>query len=487
MTGQPGHDADVVICGAGPVGLFLATEVALAGATVVVVDAAPGPPGQSRAMSLQPRTAEVLQLRGLFDRLRAEEVGRMESGHFAGIPLDYAGLTTRFPYQPGILQASIERMLAGRLRELGGELRRGWSVTGLTRTADQVTVHGPTDLTGAFLVGCDGSRSIVRRTLGIPFPGTDATRWNTIADVELSAGTAQPPRRWTSLRQTRRVRADGHFASVVPIGGTGLYRFVYFDGRTERAEVGEAEIRATFTTFYGDEYVLEAVRHASRFSDATRQATRYREGRVFLAGDAAHIHPPAGGQGLNLGLQDAFNLGWKLGAVLHGRPGALLDTYEAERHPAGAAVIGNTLAQGLLQQRDTRHLALRSIVADLLATPAGNQLIAGLVSGIGLSYPGDPPVGRRLPDVPTSRGPAYDLFADGRSVLLTTTDTGGMPVEDPGVTTATVDTLPWPGVDAVIVRPDGYVCWASNGGELRRDLERPDRWPACGSPRAAML
>jgi 2-polyprenyl-6-methoxyphenol hydroxylase-like FAD-dependent oxidoreductase len=394
MTGEPGSDADVIVCGAGPVGLFLATEIALSGATVIVLDAAPEPPRQSRAMSLQPRTAEVLQMRGLLERLQSQEVGRMQGGHFAGIPLSYDTLDTKFPHQPGILQASIERMLEARLRELGGELRRGWEVTGLTQSAQRVIVHGIRNLTSDHLVGCDGARSIVRTTVGIPFEGTDPTSWNTIADVELTAGTTEPPKLWTTLQQTRRVMPGGHFASVVTIGDTGLFRFVYSNGTTERTKVTEDEVRSVFESFYGEEYVLRTIRHASRFSDATRQAQRYREDRVFLAGDAAHIHPPAGGQGLNLGLQDAFNLGWKLGAVLRGHPATLLGTYENERQPVGAAVIGNTLAQGVLRLRDTKHVALRAIVESLVSTTDGNHLISGLVSGIGINYDGHGPIGK---------------------------------------------------------------------------------------------
>lgn len=349
-------DTDVIVAGAGPVGLMLAGELALAGTRVIVVEKLAVRSGQSKSMNLQPRTAEVLDLRGLLSRTDEDAIGRVDRGHFAGIPLRYDGLDTRFPYQVGILQARVEAVLERRLAELGGELRREWALTGFESDAEGVTVHGPEKsgglatsdgpetsggagtsrgaetLRARYLVGCDGGRSTVRKLLGVGFPGTEPTHYTTLADVVLDAGTAALPTGWVPLGNTRRRRADGSFASVVPIGEPGLYRLVYFDGQRERTEVAPEEVAAALRTFYGEEYTLREVRYASRFSDASRQAETYRVGRVLLAGDAAHTHPPTGGQGLNLGVQDAINLGWKLAAVVAGRmPESLLDTYQAER------------------------------------------------------------------------------------------------------------------------------------------------------------
>lgn len=459
-------DTDVIVAGAGPTGLALATELALAGTRVVVVERLAERSGQSKAMTLQPRTAEVLDLRGLLPRADERSIGRIDEGHFAGIPLSYDGLDTRYLYQVGILQARIEAVLEERLAELGGELRRGWELTGITQDADGVTAHGPETLRARYLVGCDGGRSTVRKLLDVSFQGTEATRYTTIADVTLGAGTEQPPTGWTSMGETRRWKPDGSFASVVPIGDPGLYRFVYFDGRRERAEVTVEEVAAALRGFYGDEYELLEVRHASRFTDASRQAERYRVGRVFLAGDAAHIHPPAGGQGLNLGVQDAFNLGWKVAAVICGRmPETLLDTYHAERHPVGAGVLGNTRAQSILRTSDPGHTALREIVVGLLDIPEANRAVAAMVTGLDIDYGGAGPTGTRLPDFRIGTGWASQLFHSGHGVLLATDEqylTPAKPWTD-RVAGALVDELPWPAVEAVLIRPDGHVCWTAPG------------------------
>jgi 2-polyprenyl-6-methoxyphenol hydroxylase-like FAD-dependent oxidoreductase len=466
-------EADVIVCGAGPVGLLLATEVALSGRSVIVLDAAREPHGQSRAMSLQPRTAEILDLRGLMERVQKFEIGRMLSGHFSAIPLTYDGFDTRYPYQAGILQARIEETLRQRLVELGGEVRRGFEVTGLDQDEDGVTVHGPAVVSGRYLVGCDGSRSTVRTVLGVAFVGTDPTEYTTITDVDISPGTEEPPIGWTTLARTRRVRPDGSFASVVFIGEPRLYRFVYSDGRRERADVSNEEVAAAFASFYGDSYKLVRVRYASRFSNATRQAQQYQVGRVFLAGDAAHVHPPTGGQGLNLGLQDAFNLGWKIAAVLGGADATLLDTYHAERHPVGAAVVANTLAQAVLSLKDAPHQALRSIVADLLALPEANHEVTGMITGLGIDYGGEGIVGTRLPDFDTPTARAGEFFHDGNGVLFTVGPPLEIPATTPPVIQVKVTSLPWPDLKAVLVRPDGYVCWMAGTGTDLTEAPRP--------------
>jgi 2-polyprenyl-6-methoxyphenol hydroxylase-like FAD-dependent oxidoreductase len=466
-------DTDVIVAGAGPVGLALATELALAGTRVIVVEKLAERGRQSKAMNLQPRTAEVLDLRGLLSRADERSIGRIDEGHFAGIPLSYDGLDTRYPYQVGILQNRIEAVLEERLVELGGELRRGWELTGLEQDAEGVTVRGPETLRARYLVGCDSGRSTVRKLLAVAFPGTSATQYTTIADIVLAAGTEEPPTTWTTMGDTRRQRPDGSFASIIPIGEPGLCRFVYFDGRHERTEATPAEVTTALRNFYGDEYVLLQFRHASRFSDASRQATRYRTGRAFLAGDAAHIHPPTGGQGLNLGVQDAFNLGWKLAAVLTGRmPETLLDTYHTERHPVGARVLDNTRAQGVLRTPDVEHKALHEILTGLLDIPQANRAVAAMITGIGIDYGGPGHAGTRLPDFRISTGWASELFHSGHGVLLAANEkhlAAAKPWAD-HVTATLVEELPWPDVEAALVRPDGYVCWTAPGETIKTPL-----------------
>jgi 2-polyprenyl-6-methoxyphenol hydroxylase-like FAD-dependent oxidoreductase len=465
-------NVDVIVIGAGPAGLTLATELTLAGTRVVVVDRLAERSGQSKAMNLQPRTAEVLDLRGLLPRADEHSIGRIE-GHFSGIPLRYEGLDSRYPYQAGIMQWRIEALLEERLTELGGELRRGWELTGLEQDEHGVTVYGPETLRARYLVGCDGGRSTVRKLLGVEFPGVEATHYNTVADIVLGPGTADLPDGATRIGEARRRRPDGSFASVVPLDEPGLYRFVYADQRRERTEVTGEEIADTLRTFYGDEYELREIRYASRFGDATRQAEQYRTGRVFLAGDAAHIHPPIGGQGLNLGVQDAFNLGWKLAAVAAGRmPETLLDTYHAERHPVGATVLDNVRAQSALRTPGPGHRALREIVTGLLDLPEANRAIAAMITGLDIDYGGAGHTGTRLPDFRTGHRWASELFHSGTGALFTTDEKYLRPAEPwtDRVAAVRADRLPWPDVEAVLVRPDGYVCWTTGHEPMTTSL-----------------
>jgi 2-polyprenyl-6-methoxyphenol hydroxylase-like FAD-dependent oxidoreductase len=384
--------ADVIVAGGGPTGLMLAGELALGGAEVVVLERLQARTGQSKALNLQPRSAEVLASRGLLDDLLDIAPARLPRGHFAGLPLDYSQLPTPYPYQIGITQARVEERLAVWSRSLGAKIEYGVPVEAFTAESSGVTVNG---IRARFLVGCDGARSTVRRQSGIGFPGRDGRMCAVVADVTLAG---DGPTEWTLPAP----EGDG-LLTVLPLGD-GVFRVLAAGPRQMAAgkddPVPDAEIAAALDR---DGLKLDAVRWASRFTDATRQADRYRHGPVFLAGDAAHIHSPAGGQGLNLGLQDAFNLGWKMAEVLRGgSPDALLDTYHAERHPVAARVLQSTRAQGVLMVPDEDVTALREVFTDLVDRDALAARVAGLDHG------------RRLPGLDLS------VLHDGRRHVVET-------------------------------------------------------------------
>jgi 2-polyprenyl-6-methoxyphenol hydroxylase-like FAD-dependent oxidoreductase len=384
--------ADVIVAGGGPTGLMLAGELALGGADVVVLERLEARTGQSKALNLQPRSAEVLASRGLLDDLLDIAPARLPRGHFAGLPLDYSRLPTPYPYQIGIPQARVEERLAVWSRSLGAKIEYGVPVEAFTAESSGVTVNG---IRARFLVGCDGARSTVRRQSGIGFPGRDGRMCAVVADVTL---TGDGPTEWALPAP----QGDS-LLTVLPLGD-GVFR-VLAAGPAQMAAgrddpVPDAEIAAALDR---DGLELGAVRWASRFTDATRQADRYRRGPMFLAGDAAHIHSPAGGQGLNLGLQDAFNLGWKMAEVLRGEsPDSLLDTYHAERHPVAARVLQSTRAQGVLMVPDEDVTALREVFTDLVDREALAARVAGLDHG------------RRLPGLDLS------LLHDGRRHVVET-------------------------------------------------------------------
>jgi 2-polyprenyl-6-methoxyphenol hydroxylase-like FAD-dependent oxidoreductase len=402
----------------------------------------------------------VLDLRGLLSLADEHSIGRIE-GHFSGIPLSYDGLDTRYPYQVAIMQWRIEALLEKRLAELGGELCRGWELTGFEQDENGVTAYGPETLRARYLVGCDGGRSTVRKLLGVGFPGTEATRYSTVADLVLDAGAAHLPTAATRIGEARRRGPDGSFASIVPLDEPGLYRLVYADPRRERTEVTDEEVADTLRAFYGGEYELREVRHASRFSDAMRQAEQYR------------VHPPIGGQGLNLGVQDAFNLGWKLAAVVNGLMSeTLLDTYHAERHPVGTRVLDNIHAQSALRGPGPERKALQQIFTGLLDIPEANRAIAAMIAGLDIDYGGAGHAGTRLPDFRIGDGWASELFRAGHGVLLATDEkylAPLVPYQD-RIISAVVDALPWADVEAVLVRPDGHVCWTAPGEDLDEPL-----------------
>jgi 2-polyprenyl-6-methoxyphenol hydroxylase-like FAD-dependent oxidoreductase len=506
-------DTDVIVVGAGPTGLLLANELGLAGIRTVVVEKLTERGGGSKALGLQPRSVEVFDLRGLLDPILGRAVARLPGGHFAGlpVPLDYRVLDTRHPYQVGIPQTRVEAVLEDRLAGYGIPLLRGYELVALAQDQDGVTAtaigpHGHVRLQGRYLVGCDGGRSTVRKLVGVGFPGRPGRLSMVVADVVFTAPAEHGlPSRWGSFAEHVRMRKDGNGGAVLIPLDDSVYRLLFFGPEQQtiarNAPVTDTEIRAALHACYGPEVELEQVCWASRFTDACRQAECYRTGRVLLAGDAAHIHLPVGGQGLNLGLQDAFNLGWKLAAELQGWASQeLVDSYHSERHPVAARVLHNTQAQGVLMMTADEDVAsLRDILADLLRLPEANRYLAGMISGLDVCYdmPGcsaHPLLGRRVPDwdLDTADGPTRVswLLRSGCGLLL---DFGQHPAF-PDMTSrwsARVDHVSASRLDdigayAVLVRPDGYVCWtgatAKQDGSAKHltdtDTDKAQLWAA---------
>jgi 3-(3-hydroxy-phenyl)propionate hydroxylase len=464
--------ADVMIAGAGPTGLMLGYELALAGADVLILERRTEATGESRAGGLHARTLEVLDQRGMVEPFLTE--GRpLPAAHFSGLWLRLDELPTRYPYLLALLQSHVERLLTEHATRLGVTIRRGAEVTGLHQDDDGVTVTlaDGGQVAGRYLVGCDGGRSAVRRLAGIGYSGTDATLTSLLGDVEL----AEPPG-----QQIFQHRSDRGDYSVLGFEA-GWYRVTTTQTgvRPQDGPVTLDQLRASLIEIAGTDFGLHSPRWLSRYGDAAQQADRYRQGRVLLAGDAAHIHYPAGGQGLNTGVQDAVNLGWKLAAVLRGDADqTLLDTYHDERHPIGARVLDNTRAQVALGRYDAQTEALRVTMAGLIAQPAVNDQLAGMVTALDVAYPlggGHPLVGRRLPDVDLPDGRrAYRLLHPARPVLL---DFGSTPVAVPQDWADAVDHVLAPGTEAAwrlpvlgsvpapaaaLVRPDGHVAWAAS-------------------------
>ncbi|WP_028925062.1 FAD-dependent monooxygenase [Pseudonocardia acaciae] len=468
-------DLDVIVAGAGPTGLMLACELALAGVDVLLADQiAERRANEERAGGMHPRTLEVLDQRGLADRF--VERGRpMQFGHFSGLWLDFSGFPTRYPYGLMLWQHQAELLLEERAAELGVRVRWSSPVTEVRQDDDGVeALVGGERIRASYLVGCDGGRSTVRRLAGIDFPGTDATLTAMLGDVEL----VDPPDRMLLFER----RQHGDFTVVE--NENGWYRVATgeHDHVTDRDAPMTFEIlRDSMRKIAGTDFGMHSPRWVSRFNDTARLASRYRDGRVLLAGDAAHIHYPAGGQGMNTGVQDAVNLGWKLAAVVHGHaPGDLLDTYEAERRPVAERVLHNTRAQTALTRPGPHVDALRDIMTGLIEQPGVNASLGGMISGLDIHYPagdGHPLIGRRVPDldVTTESGPTrvYELLHPGRPVLLDL----GAGVSAPGgwvdVVTARCDAGEWavpvlgpvPAVGAMLIRPDGYVAWTDGSAE----------------------
>jgi len=457
---------EVIVVGAGPAGLMLASELTLAGIPAVVLEKQRTRSTQSRAGALQPRTAEVLDLRGLLDPLLDRALPRGEfGGHFAGLPveLDCRPWRTRHPCPVAIPQDRLEAFLERRLVGQGVPVLRGHEVTTVEQDADGVTAG---DIRGSYLVACDGGHSAVRKALGVPFPGTAGKMSGVVADITLASRSAAVST--TSVHFSQQIKTTGGLFSVLhPIEGD-LYRLMFGKlsgaGPARDEPVTADEVTEVLRTVYGPETELGELREASRFSDASRQVERYREGRVLFAGDAAHIHLPIGGQGVNLGIQDAVNLGWKLAATVRGwAPAGLLDSYHAERHPVGAQVLRNTRAQGVLSNpaHDQDLGAVRDIFTDLLRLPDANRFISGMVSGLDVQYPG---LGPRMIDLDltTQDGPirVSQLMQSGRGLLLSLDDAPRSidPWADrvDHVTAKTAEDI-----DAVLIRPDGYIAWSA--------------------------
>ncbi|MDA0171336.1 FAD-dependent monooxygenase [Solirubrobacter taibaiensis] len=460
MTGHA-----VVIAGGGPAGMMLAAELALAKVDVVLLEQRPdhGLAG-SRAGGMHARTIEVLEQRGVADRF-LEQGNTVQVATFGTAVLDMSDFPSRHPYTLGLFQNEIERIMAGWLTELPVQVRYGREVTGFTQDDSGVDVHladGET-LRAQYLVGCDGGRSLIRKLAGIDFPGWEATRSNLIAEVELN-------------EPELGLRHDAFGVQAIGPIERG-FRVVLTEPELRTGEASMDDLRAALVRVYGSDFGVHGPVWISRFTDATRQAAAYRSGRVLLAGDAAHIHYPAGGQGLSLGVQDAVNLGWKLAQVVKGTsPERLLDTYFAERHPVTARALRYTMAQTELQRRDDRVQALVEVLADVAPMDEPRRHLAGLISGLDIHYDlgeGHPLLGRRMPDVDLGDGRrVFELLHDARPVLLNFGEPGLRP-EAVDATYAGEWELPVLGVvsapSAVLVRPDGYVAWVGDGTDTGLD------------------
>ena len=495
----------VVIAGGGPTGLMLAGELALAGVDVAIVERRPTQdlPG-SRAGGLHSRTIEVLDQRGIADRFLAEGQVAQVAG-FAFNRLDISDFPTRHNYGLGLWQNHIERILAGWVDELEVTIYRAREVTGFAQddTGVDVRLADGESLRAEYLAGCDGGRSLIRKTAGIEFPGWDPTTSALIAEVEVGEepelGIRQDELGTHAFGREEYEIVDGEvvFKDEGPVRVMVSERHPGAKGEPTLRDLSEALVAV-----YGTDYGIHSPTWILRFTDMTRQAAAYRSGRVLLAGDAAHVHSPAGGQGLNTGVQDAVNLGWKLAQVVKGiSPPSLLDTYHSERHPVAARVLRNTMAQtALMRPADARLEALRETVAELLGIDEPRKRIAGMMSGLDIHYDlgeGHPLLGRRMPDLDlvTADGPVrvFTLLHEARPVLLNLGEPGDVDVTSWVDRVQMVDATyvgPWElpvigsvaAPTAVLIRPDGYVAWV---GDLTQPGLRDALTTWFGSPTAA--
>jgi 2-polyprenyl-6-methoxyphenol hydroxylase-like FAD-dependent oxidoreductase len=460
---------DVIIAGCGPTGALLAAELRLHDVRVLVLEKETEPGSSVRVVSLHVRSLELMAMRGLLDRFLEHGRRRPVGGIFAAIPHPApADLDSAYAYLLGIPQPVVNHLLEDHATELGAQVRRGCAVAGFEQDDEGVTVElaGGERLRSRYLVGCDGARSTVRKLLGVGFPGEPSRTETLMGELKATASPEEIAAKVREIRGTHqqfwlRPFGEGVYSVVVPAAEV-----------SDRAEPPTLEdFRQQLRAIAGTDFGVHSPRWLSRFGDATRLAERYRVGRVLLAGDAAHIHPPAGGQGLNLGVQDAVNLGWKLAARVRGRaPETLLDTYHAERHPVAEAVLDNTRAQVALSSAEPGARAVRRLLTELMGFDEVNRYLIGQITAIDIRYDfgaGPDLLGRRLRDVDLTEGRLYDRLHRGRGLVLDRTGrltAGGWAdrvdlIADPA---ADVD------VPALLLRPDGYVAWI---GERRQELD----------------
>ncbi|MET0283555.1 MAG: FAD-dependent monooxygenase [Polyangiales bacterium] len=464
---------EVVIVGAGPTGLMLAAELKLARVDVAIVERRANQDVLGvRANGMHARTLEVLDQRGIAERFTSQGQRGPYIASLTGALLDIRDLPTRHNYSLALWQNHIERILAEWVTELAVPLHRGADVTDVRQDDESVEVtFGDQTLRARYLVGCDGGRSLIRKRAGIDFPGHDPSVTYLIAE-----GAMRDEPAWGLRRGKNGTQALAKLEH-------GTVRMVLSEEHVELAEPSEHDLRAALQRIYGSDFGLHDVTWVSRFSDMARLAAAYRSGRILLAGDAAHVHSPVGGQGLNLGVQDAVNLGWKLAQVVHGGAGELLDSYHAERHPVAARVLRDTLAHTALGRGDERTDALRELLSGLVDSKRYAETRCGLDIHYDLGE-GHPLLGRRMPDLTLDKGRVYTLLHQARPVLLALGELD-------------FDCAPWPRVRrvrascaepwilpvfgevsaprAVLIRPDGHVAWVGEGSThgLRAAL---DRW-----------
>lgn len=484
-------DTDVLVVGAGPAGLMLATELRLGGAEVVVVDQRPGPTTESRASTLHARTMEILDSRGLLDELGTPPCE--PRGHFGGVPLDLT-LPSSHPGQWKVAQTRTEELLQRRAAELGADLRRRHQLLSLTAEdgveAEAIGPYGPVRIRARYLVGCDGEDSTVRRLVRAPFPGRDAARELLRADV---SGVEVADRRFQRLEHGLAIAATREGVTRVMVHEFGRPAAERGGAEPDFAEVTDVWKRVT-----GEDISQGTPLWVNAFGDANRQLAHYRHGRVLFAGDAAHRQMPSGGQALNLGVQDAFNLGWKLAAVVRGSAGEdLLDTYHSERHTVGRQVLANIRAQVELLLGGPEVEPARALLTELVALDGVRQHLAGMISGLGIRYDVEGPeihsaahplLGRRLPDAwlePAEGGArrrTTELLRTGRGLLLSLDGDGAPALRATAapwsdrvafVADRPVAGGPLSAGQTLLVRPDGYVAWAGSGpAGLARALTR---------------
>jgi rifampicin monooxygenase len=467
---------DVIIAGGGPTGSMLASELRLHGVHVLVLEKDVEPPPYVRSLGLHVRSIEVMDQRGLLERFLANGKQYPVGGFFAAIDMPAPErLDTAHAFTLGIPQTTTDRLLAEHAAEVGAEIRRGCELVGLDQDEHGVTAElaDGSQLLARYLVGCDGGRSTVRKLLGVAFPGEPTSVETLLGEMEV----AVPPEEVTAV--VEEVRKTQKRFGLGPVG-EGRYRvLVPADGLAEDRTAPPTldEFKQQLRVIAGTDFGVHSPRWLSRFGDATRQAERYRDGRVLLAGDAAHIHPPSGGQGLNLSIQDAFNLGWKLAAEVAGwAPDTLLDSYEAERHPVAADVLNSTRAQMELLSTEPGARAVRRLLSELMKFEEVNRYLIEKNTAIGVRYDfgeGHELLGRRMRDVRLKRGRLYELMHLGRGLLLD--QTGRLSVAGwADRVDHIVDVSEELDVPAVLLRPDGHVAWV--GEDQQGLLDHLPKW-----------